>query len=249
MRVNQRVRGALLPAWMFVALSGGGVAYAAGPAPVDLGSAGYFEILSKSGIADVPASRITGNVATSPITGAADHLSCTEVTGRVLSVNAAGPAPCSIPHPAILTVAIQDMQAAYNDAAGRVPTVTELGAGNIGGLVIRPGVYKWSTGVIIPTDVTLKGRCAGGCNEVWIFQIAQNLKIASGKFVRLRGGARAKNVFWQVGGEVVMGTTSSFEGNVLSKTLIAMKTGASVRGRLLAQTAVTLQMNVVKLPI
>jgi hypothetical protein len=46
-----------------------------------------------------------------------------------------------------------------------------------------------------------------------------------------------------------MGTTASFEGNVLSKTLIAMKTGASVHGRLLAQTAVTLQMDVVKLPI
>jgi hypothetical protein len=249
MRVNQKRRGALLLSLLFVGATSGGAAYAASPAPVDLRSAAYFEILSKSGIADVPASRITGNVATSPITGAADHLSCTEVTGRILSVNAAGPAPCSIAHPAILTAAIHDMETAYNDAAGRVPDVTELGAGNIGGLTLRPGVYKWSTGVIIPTDVTLKGRCATGCNDVWIFQIAQDLKIASGKSVRLRGGARATNVFWQVGGEVVMGTTASFEGNVLSKTLIAMKTGASMHGRLLAQTAVTLQMNVVKRPI
>ncbi len=52
-------------------------------APVILGSAAGFVILSKSGITDVPASEITGNVGTSPITGAADHLSCAEVTGKV----------------------------------------------------------------------------------------------------------------------------------------------------------------------
>src|SRR5580698_181566 len=169
MRLNQKRRRALLLPFLIIGLTGGSAAYAAGPEPVDLGSAGRFVILSKSGIADVPASRITGNVATSPITGAADHLSCTEVTGRVISVNAAGPAPCSIAHPMILTTAIHDMQTAYTNAAGRPANVTELGAGNIGGLTIPPGVYKWSSGVTIPTDVTLQGTCIFKCNDVWIF--------------------------------------------------------------------------------
>jgi hypothetical protein len=208
-------------------------------APVNLGGAHHFVILSKSGITDVPASDVTGNVGTSPITGAADLLSCAEVTGKIYSVDAAGPPPCSIKAPARLTAAVGDMQTAYTDAAGRTATVTELGAGNIGGLTLAPAVYKWGTGVTIPTNVALKG----GKNDVWIFQIAKNLVIASGKSVILRGHVQAKNVFWQVAGKVSLGTTSHFEGIILCKTLIAMKTGASINGRLLAQTAVTLQKN------
>ena len=213
-------------------------------ATVNLGTAGNFVILSKSGITNVPTSAITGNVGTSPITGAANHLTCKEVTGTIYSVDAAGPAPCSVKAPARLTAAIGDMQTAYTNAAGRVPKYTGIGAGNIGGKTLVPGVYKWSTGVTIPTDITLKGSST----DVWIFQIAGTLNIASGKKVILTGGALPKNIFWQVAGKTTLGTTSHFEGTILSKTLIAMNTGASINGRLLAQTAVTLQKNVVKKP-
>ena len=219
------------------------VALAAGAsaptAAVNLGGAGHFVILSKSGITDVPGSDVTGNVGTSPITGAADHLTCAEVTGKIYSVDAAGPAPCSIKSPARLTTAVGDMQAAYTDAAGRSATITELGAGNIGGLTLAPGVYSWSTNVTIPSNVALKG----GRSDVWIFQISKNLIASSGEAVILRGQARARNVIWQVAGKVSLGTTSHFEGTILAKTLIAMKTGASINGRLYSQTAVTLQMN------
>jgi hypothetical protein len=47
---------------------------------------------------------------------------------------------------------------------------------------------------------------------------------------------------------VTIGTTAHFEGIVLAKTLVAANTGASVNGRLLAQTAVTLQMNSITEP-
>ncbi len=212
--------------------------------PVNLGGAGHFVILSKSGITDVQASNVVGNVGTSPITGAADHLSCAEVTGKVYSVNAAGPAPCSIVAPYKLTTAIQNMQAAYTNAAGRRPGSTNLGGGNIGGLTLGPGVYKWGTSVTIPSNVTLQGDSY----SVWIFQIAQNLSVADGKAVVLSADAQAQNVFWQVAGKVTLGTTSHMEGIILSKTLIAMNTGASINGRLLAQTAVTLQKNNVVAP-
>jgi len=217
---------------------------AAPTARVNLGEAGNFVILSKSGITDVPASDVTGDIGTSPITGAADHLTCAEVTGKVYSVDDAGPAPCNIKAPAKLTTAIGDMQTAYTDAAGRSATITELGAGNIGGLVLAPGVYSWSTSVTIPTNVTVKG----GRHDVWIFQISKNLSLSNGKAVLLRGHARAKNIFWQVAGKVTLGTTSHFEGTILSKTLIAMKTNGSINGRLLSQTAVTLQMDSVTSP-
>ncbi len=97
----------------------------------------------------------------------------------------------------LLTTAIGDMQTAYTDAAGRKsPTKTELGAGNINGLTITPGLYKWSGNVQIPIRVTLKG----GPNDVWIFQIAGNLTVGNGAIVMTSGGALAKNIFWQVAG-------------------------------------------------
>lgn len=225
-----------------------GSAYAAtpGPAPVDLGAAGNFVILTKTGITDVPTSKVTGNVGTSPITGAADLLKCTEVTGTVYSDNAAGPQPCNVISPSKLTAAVLDMQEAYTDAAGRIkPDFTELGAGNIGGKTLVPGLYKWGTSVKIPTNVTL----SGGTDDVWIFQIAGNLNVSNAVAVHLAGGAQAKNVFWQVAGLATLGTTSRFEGIILSKTMIAVRTGATVNGRLYAQTAVTLEMNVVTQPV
>jgi hypothetical protein len=220
------------------------LALAAGPAPVHLGKAKFFVILSEAGIADVSASAVTGNIGTSPITGAADHLSCTEVKGRILSVDAAGPAPCSVAKPAPLGAAIGAMQTAYTDASGRTPDVRELGAGQIGGLTIPPGTYNWSSDVALSSNVTLKGHA----KDVWIFQVAQDVDVASAASVLLSGGAKAKNVFWQVAGQVTLGTTSHFEGTILSATQIAMKTGASINGRLYAQTAVTLEMNTVTKP-
>ena len=172
-------------------------------------------------------------------------MTCGEVNGIIYTVDAAGPLPCSVTDPTRLTAAVGDMEAAYNDAAGRtLPDAIDLGAGEIGGLTLAPGLYKWGTDVSISNDVTL----TGGPNDVWIFQIAGTLTEASAKNVTLAGGAQAKNVFWQSAGAVTIGTTAHFEGTILTKTMIAMKTKASINGRLLAQTAVTLQMNTVVPP-
>jgi hypothetical protein len=214
----------------------------AGQAPVNVGTAGSFAVLSKSGITNVPNSKITGNVGASPITGAAIGLTCSQVSGTIFSVNAAGPLPCRVTAPSTLTTATKDQEIAYNDAAGRTnPKATNLGAGQIGGLTLTPGLYKWTTNVGISKDVTL----TGGANDVFIFQISGGLTQASATKVILAGGAQAKNVFWQTAGAVAIGTTAHSEGTILSKTMIAMKTGASTNGRLMAQTAVTLQSNVV----
>jgi hypothetical protein len=114
--------------------------------------------------------------------------------------------------------------------------VTELGAGNIGGMTLAPGVYRWGTGVLIPTDLTLNGSGT----SVWIFQIAQGLTVSSGTKIVLAGGALPKNIFWQVAGAVEVGTTAHLEGVVLSQTSITLRTGASIKGRMLAQTAVSI---------
>ena len=158
------------------------------------------------------------------------------MVGKVYAANYA------VPTPSKLTTAIGAMQTAYTNAAGRTAGVTELGAGNIGGLTLAPGVYKWTTGVIIPTDVTLSGNK----KAVWIFQIAGTLNISSAKKVILKGGAQAQNIFWQVAGATTLGTNSTFNGNILDKTNIAVQTGAVLNGRALAQTAVTLDSNTVR---
>ena len=216
-------------------------------APVYLGGAGSFAILSQTGITNVYRSAIVGDVGTSPITGAALLLECDEVDGNVYTVDAAGPLDCADNSPSILTVAVGDMGFAYDDAAGRIsPDSSELGAGEIGGLTLEPGLYKWSSNLTISTDVTLTGT--GSDTDVWIMQVAGNLNQANATKITLAGGALAKNIFWQVAGSATLGTNSHFEGVVLGKTLIAVNTGTSVNGRLLAQTAVTLQMNAITEP-
>lgn len=218
--------------------------------PVDLGTASGYVILAKSGISNVPTSSITGNIAVSPaaatfITGLAltsdpanVFTTSHQVTGEVFASNYAPPTPVN------LTTAVGDMQTAFTAASNQAPAVTELGAGNIGSLTLTAGVYKWGTGLLIPTDVYL----SGSPNDVWVFQVAKNLTVSSGVNVVLMGGAVAKNVFWQVAGNVDLGTTVSFQGIVMCKTSIMMRTGAVINGRLFAQTAVTLEQNVVTEP-
>jgi hypothetical protein len=214
---------------------------------VNLGSAGNFAILAESGISSTGTTSILGDIGVSPI-------AATAITGFGLILDGSGTFSTSslvngkvfasdytAPTPANLTAAVSDMQAAYTNAAGRAPNVTELGSGNIGGMTLAPGVYKWGTGVTIPTDVTL----SGGANAVWIFQIAGTLTVASGVEVVLAGGARPSNIFWQVAGTTTLGTTSRFKGVILDQTDIVMNTGATLDGRALAQTAVTLQSNTV----
>lgn len=221
-----------------------------GPAPVDLGAAGNYVILAKSGISTVPTSAITGNLGLSPaaasfITGfslVADasgvFSTSAQVTGNVYASDYTSPTPSN------LTTAVSNMETAYTDAAGRTPDYIELGTGNIGGMTLPPATYKWSTGVTILTDVTLNG----GPNDVWIFQIAQGITQASAAQVILTGGALPKNVFWQAAGVVDIGTTAHMEGVILAQTAITLNTGASANSRLLAQTAVTLDSNAVTQP-
>jgi Ice-binding-like len=218
--------------------------------PVDLGMAGTYVILAESGISTVPTSIVTGNLGVSPaaasyITGFSLTADATnafatsrQVTGRVYAADYATPTPSN------MTRAVADMKLAFTDAAGRAADVTELGAGNIGGMTLAPGAYKWGTGLMIPKDVTL----AGSSTSVWIFQVAQGLTVSGATRIVLADGALAKNVFWQVSGSVELGTTAHFEGIVLTRTSIALRTGASINGRLLAQTAVSIDGSTVVEP-
>jgi len=80
----------------------------------------------------------------------------------------------------------------------------------------------------------------GSATDTWIFQIDGDFTLAAANSVILSGGALAKNIVWQVAGTVTLGSTSHFEGVVLCMTNIDVQTSASMNGRLMAQTSVTL---------
>lgn len=218
-------------------------------AAVNLGTAGNYVILAKTAINNNSTSAVTGDLGLSPAaTSYITGLSLTNATGYATSAQVTGKiyaADMAVPTPSNMTTAVNNMVTAYNDAAGRPsPDFLELGTGNIGGKTLVPGLYKWTSTVTMPTDITI----AGGPNDVWIFQISGNLSMSSAVKITLSGGAQAKNIFWQIAGQATLGTTSHFEGIILSMTGITFQTGASINGRALAQTAVILDGNAITTP-
>ena len=238
-----------------------------GQEPVNLLTAGNYVIFANMAIANPGgAGLITGDMGigtgytSAAITGfslaldaTVDFSTSTLVVGKVYAPDYVGGTPSSTnATPALMTAAQNDMLTAYNEAAARShPDATELFTGDMSGKTIYPGLYKWSTAVSINTDVTLDAQ--GDSNAVWIFQIAQDLGIASGVSVpagikvTLIGNAQAKNVFWQVGGltGATLGTYSTFKGNIMSAKQIINQTGNVVDGKEMAQTQATLDASVI----
>jgi hypothetical protein len=243
----------LLNAILMVAIMAPVAAISGSPASVNLGTAGNFAILAKTGISTTGVTLITGDIGVSPA-------AATYITGFGLIMDASGAFSTSLlvignviaadyasPTSTKMTTAVSDMETAYTDAAGRTsPDHTELYAGDLTGKTLVPGLYKWSTGVLISAGgVTI----SGAASDVWIFQIAQTLELANGAAITLSGGAQASKIFWQVAGQVTLGTTAAMKGIILCQTAIAMHTGATLSGRALAQTAITLDANAVLGPI
>jgi len=201
-----------------------------GPAPVVLGAAGNFAILSVATLTDAGPSAVTGNVGLTNAAGSLIGLSCAEVNGTIYKRDTTGP-NCMQTNAALLSSGKTDGDAAFYDAMGRSPDYLELGGGNIGGQNLGPATYKWSTAVQIPSDLML----TGGPNDVWIFQIAQQLDVGAGVRIILRGGALPQNVYWAPTATVTLEAGSQFNGILVPAAPVFMHTGASVTGRLLAE--------------
>ena len=220
-----------------------------GIAKVNLGTSGNYVILAKTAINNSSTSAVTGDLGLSPAaTSYITGMALTDFTGYALSAQVTGKvyaADMVAPTSTNLTTAVENMITAYNDAAGRkYPDFLELKTGIMGGSTLTPGLYKWTNTVSIPSNITI----SGSATDIWIFQIAGDLTMASATNIILSGGAKASNIFWQVAGQVTCGTTSHFEGVILSKTGVTFQTGASMNGRALAQTAVILDANAITNP-
>jgi hypothetical protein len=219
--------------WVFTTAA---VPIPAGPAPVALGAASTFEILAASTVTNTGLTTVNGNLGLSPGTA---------VTGFPPGI-VNGTIYAGVPAAALAQL---DLTTAYNDAAGRTVGVILLAdAENLGGLTLAPGLYKSNSSLAISSgDLTLDAK--GDVNAVWIFQMGSTLTTTVGRKVILANGAKAANIFWQVGSSATLGTGSVFEGNILALASITVTTGATVDGHLFARTAaVTLDTDVVSIP-
>ena len=229
-----------------------------GASCVNLGAAGKYAILAKTNVSTVPNSVVTGNVAVSPaartfltgwslITEPTDtSFGSAQVSGRLFAADNVGGSTS-----VNLTTAVADMGTAYTAAVGLAPAGGGLitacpGAGAFGGLTLAAGVYKCTpaVGIAAATNLTLNGTAT----DVWVFQMAGGYTQAAATQVILTGGALPQNVFWVSAATVTVGATAVMQGVVLSQTNIGMGAGSTVNGRLLAQTAVTLNQTTVTQP-
>lgn len=220
--------------------------------PVDLGSTSRFAILAGSQISNIPTSAVTGDIGLSPAAGSyITGFGLNEVTGIIYTVDATGPAG-SVPSASMLSVAQGDLTIAYNDAAARTPVPTgeflNAGSGNLGGQFLAPGLYKF-TGTAEITAGNLTFDAQNDSNAVFIMMVTSELNTASATQVILINGAKAENIFWQVGTSAVLGSYSIFKGTIMADQSISLMTNATIEGRLLARiAAVTLDACTVTLP-
>ena len=79
--------------------------------------------------------------------------------------------------------------------------------------------------------------------------MASTLTTTAGRQVVLSGGAKAANIFWQVGTSATLGTTTAFKGTIMADQSITLNTGATLEGRALARIGgVSLASNTIVVP-
>jgi type VI secretion system secreted protein VgrG len=196
---------------------------------VNLGTAGSYAVLAGSTVTNTGPSVLNGNLGVSAgcaLTGFPPGM----VHGAVNACNASS------------ARAERDLTTAYNTAMGLTRTATLTGK-NLGGMTLTPGVYFFASSAQLTGTLTLNNL--GNPNAQFVFQIGSTLTTASNSSVVFSNSLTDSNVYWQVGSSATLGTSTTFQGNILALTSITMDTGASIGcGSALAiNGAVTLDNN------
>lgn len=217
--------------------------------PVNLGTAANYVLLAQSGLTTTGATSITGDVGLSPVTAAAmtgfgetlaaggSYSTSSLVQGKIFNNDYAAPTP------ATLNRAIADQRVAYNDAVSRTnPDYVEFSIN--GPITLQPGLYKWVAAMSVGGTITL----SGSSSSVYIFQVGGALTFLESTNIILSGGVLPSNVFWQGNGAVVLNIGARVQGNLLGLSSFALNNGATLKGRIMAQSTCTLIANTISPP-
>jgi hypothetical protein len=207
-----------------------------GLVPINLGSGGTFAVMARSSTTSTGLTQVNGDVGLSP--GTSQGIPPSQINGTIHINDSA------------VIQAQADLLAAYNEAIA-LSTNSQTLPGNMGGLTFTPGLYTNSTSVLISGgNVTLDAQ--GDAGATFVFKMGSTLTTAPGTQVILIGGAKATNVFWQVGSSATLDTTTMFKGNILAAITITANTGSVIDGRLLGglttDGSVTLNATTVSVP-
>ena len=212
---------------------------------IDLGIAESFAVLAYTSISSAPSSNIAGKVGLKPgVRSLIGMNPSIEVMGGALEVYAGDDVGDSATY---LSLAREDLISAYREALTRQADKDKMEAydGKPGGKVLPAGIYKWSNGVSVNSDMTLKGSES----DIFIFQVTGNLNIAPDAKITMSGGAQAKNVFWQVSGRVNLDTQSLVPGTIISQLTFEMKNLAQLNGRAFVKNGkLILSKNTISIP-
>lgn len=195
-------------------------------AQIDLGTAASFGVIASSAITNTGATIVTGSLGLSPNTGSSITGFPPGLSGDVHAGDA------------VADQARQDARTAYNTASSLAST-SQIAGADLGGQTLVSGVYTSPSAVGLTGTLTLDGQ--NDADSLFVFQIGSTLTTASSASVVLVNGARACNVFFQIGSSATLGSSTTFNGNILALTSISLLDGVSVTGGLYAVNgAVTL---------
>lgn len=212
---------------------------------INLRQAKNFAVFAHTSISSIPSSSITGKIGLRPGTRALITLESTEVTGGLPEIYSGDDTVEA--NATYVTQAKIDIINAYNDAETRVADADkiDLWNGNLGNKILVPGVYEFKSRVTIPLDLKLEGNST----DVWIIKVAGQLRVGTDVHVILSGGAKASNVFWQVGDDVLIKARSTMVGTVISQQTFEMKEQASLIGRAFTKNdKLVLNKNTISIP-
>jgi hypothetical protein len=218
-----------------VTLAFAAVPVAAQASAVNLATASPFVVLGGSTVTNEGTSVLNGDLGLSP---------GTSLTGfNEAVVNGA-----THDNDAVAAQAQSNLTTAYNVAAGQpIPPGNDLTGIDLGNQTLTAGAYGFSTSAQLTGQLTLDAQ--GNPNAQFVFVIGSTLTTASASSVILVNGASPCNVYWKVGSSATLGSTTAFEGNLMSLASISVNNGATVLGRLLAREgAVTLINDVLSTP-
>lgn len=205
-------------------------AEATSTSPVNLGTSKNYGVLAAAAVTNVGGSTISGDLGVDPGTA---------ITGdSMITFNSSS------------GVNELDAHAAQIDAANAFDQITNIQdstviAAELGEVTLNAGTYDSVAAFGLTGTLTL----SGSENDVWIFRTPAAFTTAAASQIVLVGGAKASNVYWQLGAAATLGASSTFAGTILAQAAITAGAGVQVDGRLISLgAAVTLDSDVITVP-